>query len=164
MTEDQTGQGKPSAPAGWYPDASGRPWWWDGREWTAAAVVPVRPDRTWATISHLTFFVFPIISSTVILLTFGRDDRFVKHHAAEALNAQIWLAILWNALLAPAFIRIIMNPDDDGFGWWFAATPVAFLCLVVTAGFAIRGTVQAYRGRWWRYPLPFRFVLGSSKP
>lgn len=160
VTED--GPKPVAAPAGWYPDGSGRLRWWDGRAWTEA-FVEVKPDRTWATVSHLTVFVLMVIAPLVILFTVGREDRFVKHHAAEALNAQIWFAILWNALLGPLVVTTWIHPDRDPPGWWLVAFPLAFVCFAVTAGFAIRGTIQAYRGVWWRYPLPFRFVRGSVK-
>ena len=120
------------------------------------------PERTWATISHVTVFVFAVVGPLVIYLTAGRSDRFVKHHASESLNAQIWFAIFWNGLLGPLIIATAVNGDAGPPHWMFAAIPLAMLDLAVTVGFAIRGAVQASRGVWWRYPLPFRFVRGAS--
>jgi uncharacterized Tic20 family protein len=119
------------------------------------------PDRTWAAIAHVTIFVLAIVGPLVIYLTGGRTDPFVKHHAAEALNVQIWFVIVWNALLGPLVIAGFVSGDAGPPLWMVAVIPVAFLVLAVTAGFAVRGTVQASRGLWWRYPLPFRFVPGS---
>jgi uncharacterized Tic20 family protein len=135
--------------------------WWDGHSWTSNVAVRA-PDRTWATISHVTVFVLAVIGPLVIYLTAGRNDRFVKHHAAEALNAQIWFAIAWNALLVPLIIASFVSGDAGAPGWMFAAVPMAMLLFVAMAGFAIRAMVQASRGVWWRYPLPFRFVRGSG--
>jgi uncharacterized Tic20 family protein len=112
--------------------------------------------------SHVTLFVLAVIGPLVIYLTVGRGDRFVKHHAAEALNAQIWFVIVWNALLLPVMIAGFVSGDAGPPVWMFAAVPVAFLFFLGTAGLALRGMLQASRGVWWRYPLPFRFVRGSQ--
>jgi uncharacterized Tic20 family protein len=165
VTTDQPSPTGP--PPGWYPDGTGGLRWWDGSQWTAN-VVPSAPDRkgsdrTWATISHVTIFVLAVIGPLAIYLTAGRNDRFVKHHAAEALNAQIWFAIAWNALLGPLVVVSFASGDAGPPGWMIAAVPLAFILFAVTAGFALRGMVQASRGVWWRYPLPFRFVRGSQR-
>jgi uncharacterized Tic20 family protein len=146
------------APAGWYPDSSGAPRWWDGHAWDMAKRGSGQ-ERTWALLSHLSFFVLFLVPAIVLRVTVGRQDPFTRHHTTEALNAQIWFAVVWNALLLP----LILTSRDGGDppGWVFIGMPLAFVAFLSTAGLAVRGSVQAGRGIWWRYPVPFRFVPGS---
>jgi hypothetical protein len=86
-------------------------------------------------------------------------DRSTRHHTAEALKAQIWFLVVWNALMLPL---ILTNGDGAEPPVWVWFGPLLeFLAGVSTVGLAIRGAVQASRGNWWRYPLPFRVVPGS---
>lgn len=107
---------------------------------------------------HVSLFTVPVIAPTAILMTAGRADPFVRHHAREALNAQIWFAIGWNLLAGSAIASAVRAGDAGPPAWFVIAFGLAALLLVVTTGFALRGVVQASRGIWWRYPLPFRFV------
>jgi len=108
-----------------------------------------------------------VITPLVIRLTAGRRNPFTKHHSSEALNAQIWFAVLWNALLLPFAVPLWT-------AYWSGTAPVGpapevFVAvglgaLVVVAGLtglSIYAAVQASRGHWYRYPLPFRVVVGS---
>lgn len=150
-------------PSGWYPDGTGSLRWWDGASWTESAV-SLHSDRPWAAISHISLFAFAVIAPLLILLTFGRRDPFVKHHASEALNAQIWFFILWNALIGSFVVVALTVAGTQGPPvWMLALFPLAIAAYAVVGGFAIWATVQASRGVWWRYPLPFRFVKGSVK-
>jgi uncharacterized Tic20 family protein len=124
-----------------------------------------QPDRTWAVLSHVSFLVLAVIAPLVIRLTAGKNDPFARHHATEALNAQIFFVIIWNVLLGSLIALASANPDEaNPPGWFFIAFSGAFLAAALMLGFAIRGAVQASRGIWWRYPLPFRFVRGSAAP
>ena len=148
------------APAGWYPDSYGVPRWWDGHAWDMAKKGSGQ-ERTWALLSHLSFFVLFLVPAIVLRMTVGRRDPFTRHHTTEALNAQIWFLMVWNALLLP----LILTSRDGGDppGWAFIGMPLAFVAFLSTAGLAVRGSVQAGRGIWWRYPVPFRFVPGSVR-
>jgi uncharacterized Tic20 family protein len=148
------------AAAGWYPDSSGLLRWWDGQAWDTAKRGP-GPAPTWAVLGHLSFFVLFLVPAIVLRVTVGRRDRFARHHTTEALNAQIWFAVIWNACLLP--LDVISWGGGDPPVWAFIGVPLAFLALLSTAGLAIRGSVQAGKGIWWRYPMPFRFVPGSVR-
>ena len=148
------------AAAGWYPNSPGLLHWWDGQAWDMAKRVP-GPAPTWAVLSHLSFFVLFLVPAIVLRVTVGRRDRFTRHHTTEAVNAQIWFAVIWNAVLLPLDVTSWRGGDPPG--WAFIGIPLAFVALLSTAGLAIRGAVQAGRGFWWRYPLPFRVVPGSVR-
>ena len=148
------------AAAGWYPDSSGVLHWWDGYAWDLTKQWSGQ-ERTWAVLSHLSFFVLFLVPAIVLRVTVGRRDRFTRHHTTEALNAQIWFLVVWNALLLPLILA--SRDGGDPPGWAFIGMPLAFVAFLSTAGLAVRGSVQAGRGIWWRYPVPFRFVPGSVR-
>jgi hypothetical protein len=89
--------------AGWYPDSSGVPRWWDGQARDMAKRGSGQ-ERTWALLSHLCLFVMPLVPAIVLRVTVGRRDRFTRHHTTEALNAQIWFVVIWNALMLPLIV------------------------------------------------------------
>jgi hypothetical protein len=72
--------------------------------------------RSLAVLPHLGLFAMPVIAALAVRLTLGEKDPFVNHHATEALNAQIWFAILWNGVGLSIFIFFI------GSGEWHQAS------------------------------------------
>lgn len=114
---------------------------------------------------HLGLFTLPVIAAVAIRMKYGENDAFVKHHATEALNAQIWFGILWNAVGLSMLASLVAAGEhhEDLFlaGWLTMAGS-----FVLAGAMAMRGAVMAYRQTWWRYPLlPYRFVReASSEP
>jgi uncharacterized Tic20 family protein len=112
----------------------------------------------------LSFLALPVIGPLAIRLTVGKRDTFVRHHATEALNVQIYFAVLWNILIGSLIVTMATNLDSESPPvLLFVAFPFAFLAWALLLGAGIRGAVQASRGVWWRYPLPFRIVPGSVR-
>ena len=148
------------AAAGWYPDSSGVPRWWDGNAWDMARRSPGQ-ESTWAMLSHLSMFVMLVVPALVLRVTVGRRDRFTRHHTTEALNAQIWFVMIWMVMLLPPFVTYWGG--EDPFGRVFRGIALAFVSFSSMAGLAVWGAVQASRGSWWRYPVPFRVVSGSVR-
>lgn len=138
-------------PPGWYPDGAGGWRWWDGQRWGAPAPQGPAPGgtdpRTMAMLAHLLAIFTGFIGPLIIYLTSGRDDPFVRHHSAESLNFQITVLIAYIV----SFVLILVL--------------VGLLMLMVVGIGAlvleIVGSVAAYRGEWWRYPVNIRFVSGA---
>jgi uncharacterized Tic20 family protein len=107
---------------------------------------PLRPDeeRLWSLLCHLSYFALGIIAPLVIMLTLGNRSPYVRHHAVEALNFHItvWIAGLVSGLLILLLIGLVLLP----------------LVLVLAAVLAIVGSVQAYQGQLYRYPLTLRLI------
>ena len=153
---------RPAAPAGWYPDASGVLRWWDGHGWIMAAR-GAGQERTWALLSHLSLFVMPLFAAIVLRVTVGRVDRFARHHTTEALNAQIWFAVVWNALLLP--LIIIMWEGGDPPVWALLGPVFGFMAFATTASLAIRGRDSGFEGRLVALSaaLQFRARIGARE-
>lgn len=116
-------------------------------------------------LAHLSHLAVPVVAAIVIRLTVGRKDAFVRHHASEALNAQIWFTILWNVLVGGFVVAASTQAGEvEPPAWIFLVIPLAFLTGALMLVGSIVAAVQANRGVWWRYPLPFRFVSGAMRP
>ena len=104
----------------------------------------------------------PVFAALALRLTLGKRDAFVRHHATEALNAQIWFGIVWNAVGLPFYAYAIASGTPD-VGVFMAIWLLMFGLFIATAVMSVIGAVKAYRRTWWRYPLtPFRFVKGAA--
>lgn len=151
------GGAAPLPPAGWYPDAGGQLRWWDGARWgelaNAAPAAPARPfggtdPRTMAMLAQLLAIFTGFLGPLVIYLVNGPDgDRFVRHHAAEALNFQITYLIF---LFASAVALLLL-------------VGIILLPVVLIGGLVLEvvATVAANRGEWYRFPVNLRLVPGA---
>lgn len=118
---------------GWYADADGAWWWWDGATWTPAAAfapapgagAPVDPtalraggagdadraaERTLAVVMWVVYLVGGGFISSLVFWFTSKQKPFVRHHAAESLNLTLALLIpqvLAIALALPWYLDVI---------------------------------------------------------
>lgn len=113
---------------------------------------PMSPsDETlWSVLAHVSIFVVPILGPLLALLILKERSAVVAHHAREALNFQITLAIVGVALTVLTVATL------------FLASPLTLLvgALVAVAGvvFPIIGAVAAGNRTPYRYPATIRLV------
>ena len=121
-------------PPGWNPPPPPAPW----------GPPPQGEDTTWAVLSHLSFFAFGLIAPLVIYLVKKDESPFTRHHAAEALNFHITLAIA--AIVSAVLILVLIG--------------ILLLAVVFIGGavLAILAALAAGRREMYRYPLTIRFV------
>ncbi len=180
MTDIGAPASDPAAPPphpGWYADAHGAWWWWDGATWMpapapgpAAASAPDRSqERTTAMIMWIVFLVGGGWIGALVFYLVSKDKPFVRHHAAEALNLTILLLpfqLVAMGLLVPDYVGWISDVVDDSTasfspsGLFWLGIALTVVLAVVDYGLAIAGAVMSRRGRWWRLPLPFHPVRG----
>lgn len=163
----------PSAPPpGWYQDPTGAMRWWDGQAWgqlapvptaTAASapvpvtqqlgVQPVAPassvsdERTLAILAHVLLIFFGFLGPLIIFLITKPEQRYARHHAAEALNFSITLLLAIVACIVLVFVLI--------------GIPLLLVVWIGGIVLPIMAAVAANRGEWYRYPLTIRMVPGS---
>lgn len=95
-------------------------------------------------LSHLTHFFGGWIAQLIIMCTKGRESRFVRDQAVEALNFSITVAIA-------AVVSLVLCLVLIGF-------LLLFGLIVVATVFPIMGAVTANRGELYRYPICLRLV------
>ena len=162
----------PTVPPGWYPEGPHLRWW-DGVQWgpyaPPAAPYDPRPEeergRTTAVVSHLGFvaggFILPLV---LYLIERGKPDRnrYVCHHACEALNFAITFMVVWFGGFVLMFVAVPLSAvasDGNAAPWAFVAFfPVMIGAMLSTYVFGILAMVRANQGVWWRYPVSIRFV------
>lgn len=118
-------------------------------------------SRMWAMFSQLSVVLGHVVSwgflgwvgPLVIFLMYKDRDRFVRFHAAEALNGAIAVVI---AEIVLAILIGIFGIVTLGVGW--ALFPLAGAPALVQLVFAIIGAVKANQGEAWKYPLNLRLV------
>ncbi len=83
----------------------------------------------------------------IIYLISKPEQRFARHHAAEALNFSITLTI---ALIVSGLSMLLLIG--------FVLFPIVLIAGLV---FHIIAAVAANRGEWYRYPINLRLVSGA---
>lgn len=142
------------AAPGWYDTDNGKRYW-DGTAWTAhtaasSQAIPLPPpvagsptgsinDNDLALFCHLGGAFLSFLVPLIIFLVKKDESPFVRHHAAQALNFQITVAI---AFCVSVVLMLIL---------------VGFLLFIAVAiasvVFAIMASIDASRGGWYRYPM-----------
>ena len=113
-------------------------------------------DQAWAMLSYLLALVASIIAPLVIYLVKMNQSRYVRFHAAQALNLGITALIESIAIL---IIGILLAVATHGFG--ILLMVLAFLALgIAHLVYLILGAVRAYQGQPFRIPtiICFRMV------
>jgi Domain of unknown function (DUF4870) len=112
----------------------------------------------------------PVLVAVAVLRTLGRKDPFVRHHAAEAVNVQLWfllssisVGIAWFCLASPWFLWPPWLLGALGYGI-FVLPWVGVLALALGFGvLSVIGATRSGQGRWWRAGfLPLRFVASPA--
>jgi len=123
-------------------------------------VRPMSPqdERTWGMLAHLSsivasFVALPFLGPLVVFLVLKDRSRFVRGHAAEALNMTLSY-VVYSIVLS--IVVSVIGVLTLGLG--FALLYLLPLLYVPALVFAILGAVAAYGGRVYRYPLIIRFV------
>lgn len=126
--------------------------------WPTQAQQPGRPTaeaRNWAMGAHLSAFVgawvaLAFLGPLVVWLVKRDDDRFVEHHAKEALNFNLTMF----GLGVLGFLLVVLTL---GLGIVVVA-PLALVFFVAWVVFPIIAAVRASNGEGYRYPLSLRLV------
>lgn len=118
------------------------------------AIAVSEASRNWGMIAHLSALVaagvggLSFLGPLIVWLVRKDQDRFVAHHAVEALNFN--LSLLLYALLAGVLVFTVVGIPLAilmaliGFPVWFIVSIVA--------------AVKAQRGEGYRYPLTIRLI------
>jgi uncharacterized Tic20 family protein len=129
-------------PPGWNPP----PGWQPPPAWgpPPPGWQPPAEDTTLAVLAHLSIFAFGLIGPLVIYLVKRDESPFTRHHAAEALNFHITLAIA--VVVSLVLILVLVG--------------VFLLLALAIAGpvLGILAALAASRREAYRYPLTIRFV------
>jgi uncharacterized Tic20 family protein len=113
-------------------------------------------DQNWAMISYILALVANIIAPLVIYLVKMNESRYVRFHAAQALNMGITAVIESVAIL---IVGIPLAVATHGFGVLLIV--LAFLALgIAHLVYLILGAIRAHQGQLFRVPaiICFRMV------
>jgi uncharacterized Tic20 family protein len=101
-------------------------------------------ERTWGMLAHLSGLLIAIIGPVIVMLTKGKEFRYVEYHAKEALNFQITVTIATFVCIPLVFviIGILLLP----------VISIGYLVLTIIAG------IKANEGVQYKYPFCLRLV------
>lgn len=101
-------------------------------------------EKVGAGLSHASAFFFPLLGPLLALLISPQSSTFLRRHALEALNFQLWWLV---AILSSAVLSILV-------------LPIVLLVAVAVGGVILPVIAAATNlmGNGWRYPLTYRFI------
>ncbi|MDC0708009.1 DUF4870 domain-containing protein [Stigmatella sp. ncwal1] len=120
-----------------------------GSQFLTGSPVPTQDEKTWGMLAHLSalvagIFGFPFLGPLIVMLTKGKESKWVESHAKEALNFQITAtAAIW---ISAALMLCVVG---------FLLLPVIGLAALV---FTILAAIKANNGEMYRYPATVRLV------
>ena len=125
---------------------------------------PMKPEdeRTWGAISHAGAVAAMVCSAgflgflaSIVVYVMHKDrGPFVRAHAANSLNVQIWMFV-W--LAVAGIVYVILGIVTLGIGF-VVFLPVFLVPLVWAGVLHVIGAVKAYNGEWWNPPMTPRLV------
>ena len=157
-----------SAPAGWYPDATGTQRWWDGTQWTAAApptnfAGPGQPARVTDGTSANTVWVWLIVLLPLacVIPTFGYmaylqqamlDMLHVIPFDGSEIDPQDMVALQMGMIFNPWYVVLtLLSLATVGVSVWFAYLDAREL--------ERRGFTRPFHWAWTALS-PFVYVIG----
>jgi uncharacterized protein len=152
----QPGYGQPGGPQGYGQQAYGQQADPQGYDPQGYGPSVGSDDRTWALLSYVLALVASIIAPLVIYLVKMNESRFVRFHAAQALNMGITAIIESVAIF---IVGIVLAVILHGFGLLLML--LAFLALgIAHLVYLIIGAVKSNQGQMFRVPtiICFRMV------
>lgn len=114
-----------------------------------------------AMVSWLGYFVFYGLPAVVVRAVESDGNRFARWHAAEAVNLQLTLMVIWIPIAVPGMVWMFTSVDPESSGpplAFFAVWGVGMVLGVGTLVTVIFGAVRAGQGAWWRCPVAIPFL------
>ena len=109
-----------------------------------AAPAVTQDEKTWAMLSHLLILVAGFVAPLVIYLVKKDESRYVAEHAKDALNFQITVFLAAMCCIPLIFILI--------------GIPLIFVVSIGSLVCTILASIEASKGRHYRYPMCIRFI------
>lgn len=118
--------------------------------------VPTPDERTWGMIAHLSAYAglfIPVLGHIggplLVLLLRGGRSSFVDHHAREAVNFNLTVAIVSAVFIALCFVLVGL-----------LLLPVALIVYIAWCILPFIAALRAREGFAYRYPFIFRLLPG----
>jgi uncharacterized Tic20 family protein len=113
-------------------------------------------DQMWSLLAYLLGFVASILAPLIIFLVKMNESRYVRYHAAQALNMGITAVIYAFGAL---FVALALAVGTHGYGL-LILIPVYLVLGIAHLVYLILAAIGAHRGELYRVPavLCFRMI------